>query len=229
MFEGPLTESLIKRALQNKILEINLVNIRSFTTDKHHSVDDRPFGGGPGMVLKVEPVYSALKSLGAVKSKKASSRNKRGKAPVIYLSPQGKTLDQKLLKNLAKFKHLILLCGHYEGVDERVLNFVDMEVSIGDYVLTGGELPSMVLIDGISRFLPGVVKEQSSVEQDSFFNGLLDYPHYTRPEKFLNMSVPEVLLSGHHAKIEEWRKKQAIKATLKKRPDLFEKSKLSKK
>lgn len=225
MFEGPLTESLIKKALEKKILEINLVNIRSFTTDKHHSVDDRSFGGGPGMVLKVEPVYSALKSLGAVGNKKAYSTNKRGKTPVIYLSPQGKPLGQKLIKKLAKFKRLILLCGHYEGVDERALNFVDMEVSIGDYVLTGGELPAMVLIDAISRFLPGVVKERSSVEQDSFFNGLLDYPHYTRPEKFLDMSIPEVLLSGHHAKIEEWRKKQAIKATLEKRPDLLKKIK----
>jgi tRNA (guanine37-N1)-methyltransferase len=211
MFDGPLTESLIQKAQDKRLVEIKIHNIRSFTSDKHHTTDDSPYGGGPGMVMKIEPVYRALKSVAA------------RSAFVILLSPQGKALDQKLVNKLAKKKHLVLICGHYEGIDERIENFVDAEVSIGDYVLTGGEIPAAAVIDSVVRQLPGVVKEKESIRRDSFFDGLLDFPHYTRPAKFLNMSVPKVLLSGDHAKIESWRQEQALQRTKKRRPDLLKK------
>jgi len=218
MFVGPLTESLLSRAQEKQIVDIKVHDLRSFTEDKHHSVDDRPFGGGCGMVMKPEPIYRALKKLRPKKTKGQQ---------VIFLSPQGKTLDQKLVKELSSYRHLILLCGHYEGVDERVMNWVDREISIGDYVLTGGELPAMVLVDSVMRMLPGVVKEASSVERDSFYNGLLDYPNYTRPEEFKGARVPEILFSGHHARVEQWRRQQSLIATWKKRPDLLKKVRLS--
>ena len=221
MFEGPLTESLIKKAREKKILDIRIHDIRSFSTDKHKSVDNCSFGGGAGMVMMPEPLVKAIKSLKIAKKDKRSSQ-------VIYLSPQGEQLSQKLLKELASKKRLVLLCGHYEGIDERVMPFVDKEVSIGDYVLTGGELPAMVLIDAAARLLPGVVKEKSSVEKDSFYNGLLDYPHYTRPREFEGKQVPEVLLSGDHKRVEEWRREQSLCRTYKKRPDLIKNAKLSK-
>ena len=221
MFEGPLTESLIKKAREKKILDIRIHDIRSFATDKYKSVDNCSFGGGAGMVMNPEPLVKAIKSLKIPKKEKKASQ-------VIYLSPQGKQLNQKLLKELSSKKRLTLLCGHYEGIDERVMSYIDKEVSIGDYVLTGGELPAMVLIDAVARLLPGVVKEKSSVEKDSFYNGLLDYPHYTRPREFEGKQVPAVLLSGDHKLVENWRKEQSLLNTYKKRPDLIKNAKLSK-
>lgn len=220
MFEGPLTCSLIEKARNKKILDINCTDIRSFSKDKHKSVDDRPFGGGPGMLLKPEPIYDALHHLG-VRKRNHLYKNPYKKPYVIYMSPQGNLLNSKKVKALSKYKHLVILCGHYEGIDERVISWVDEEISIGDYVLTGGEIPAMVLIDSVARMLPGVVKDKNSVEQDSFYNGYLDYPHYTRPAKFKNMKVPEVLLSGNHLEIEKWRTKQSIERTKARRPDLL--------
>jgi len=215
-----LSESLIGKAQDKGILEINTVDIRSFSKDKHKKVDDKPFGGGAGMVLKPEPVYEAIRSVG-VKKKNKDYKNPLAKPLVLYMSPQGKTLNGNIVKRLSKHEHLVILCGHYEGVDERVMNFVDEEISIGDYVLTGGEIPAMALIDAVARNIPGVVKEEDSVRNDSFYNGFLDYPHYTRPAVFKKMKVPEVLLSGNHKKIEEWRKNEAFERTRKRRPDLI--------
>ena len=220
MFKGPMTCSLMNRAIQNKILDVNYIDIRSFTKDKHKKVDDRPFGGGPGMLMQVEPIYLSLKSVG-VRKKNRLYKNPYKKPYVIYMSPQGNLLNTKKVKTLSKYEHLVLLCGHYEGVDERVLNWVDEEISIGDYVLTGGEIPAMVLIDSVARMLPGVVQDKSSVEQDSFYDGMLDYPQYTRPAKFKNLKVPEVLLSGNHLEIEKWRKQQSYERTKNRRPDLL--------
>ncbi len=220
MFKGPMTCSLMNRAIQNKILDVNYIDIRSFTKDKHKKVDDRPFGGGPGMLMQVEPIYLSLKSVG-VRKKNRLYKNPYKKPYVIYMSPQGNLLNTKKVKTLSKYEHLVLLCGHYEGVDERVLNWVDEEISIGDYVLTGGEIPAMVLIDSVARMLPGVVQDKSSVEQDSFYDGMLDYPQYTRPAKFKNFKVPEVLLSGNHLEIEKWRKQQSYERTKNRRPDLL--------
>jgi len=211
-FKGPLSESMLKRAIEKGLLEITQVDIRDFCEDRHKQVDDRPYGGGPGMVLMPEPTTKAIRSC-----------RKQG-SKTIYLSPQGKPLSQELVEELSKEKHLILLCGHYEGVDERVIESdVDLEVSIGDYVLTNGCLAACVLIDAIARFIPGVLGHADSKDQDSFANGLLDCPHYTRPQVFEGQSVPEVLLSGHHKEIELWRKKTAYKQTLHKRPDLIKK------
>ncbi|MFH1367925.1 MAG: tRNA (guanosine(37)-N1)-methyltransferase TrmD [Elusimicrobiota bacterium] len=227
MFSGPLTESLIGKALKKKIVEIKITDIRSFTKDKHHIVDDRPFGGGPGMVMKPEPAFAAFRHLGINPGKKQTEWPAKNRPLVVYLSPQGKKLSHERAKRFAGYKRLVLLCGHYEGVDERIMKLVDQEISIGDYVLTGGELPAMVLIDAVLRFLPGVVKEISSVEQDSFCNGLLDYPHYTRPSEFNKMKVPGVLLSGNHKEIDKWRAEQSLTNTLRKRPDLLKNIKLS--
>ncbi len=214
MFQGPLTESMLRRAREAGLININLVNIRDFTSDKHQTADDSPYGGGAGMVMKAEPIQKAVSS-----KRKAESR-------VILLCPTGKLLTQEKVKELAKEKHLILICGHYEGIDERVRDLVDEEISIGDYVLTGGELPAMVLIDAIARNIPGVVKEEESVKKDSFYKGLLDYPSYTKPDEFEGQRVPEVLLSGHHAEIGRWRRKEALRKTLYLRPDLLAKAEL---
>ncbi|MDD5101473.1 MAG: tRNA (guanosine(37)-N1)-methyltransferase TrmD [Endomicrobiaceae bacterium] len=222
MFKGPLTCSLLAKAREKKILNISYSDIRSFTKDKHNMVDDRPFGGGPGMVMKPEPIYLALKSLG-VKKKNCLYKKPLKKPYVIYMSPQGQTLNTQKVKKLSQYEHLVLLCGHYEGIDERVMSWIDEEISIGDYVLTGGEIPAMVLIDSVARMLSGVVQDKSSVEQDSFYNGMLDYPHYTRPAKFRNMEVPDVLLSGNHLEIEKWRKQQSYDRTKSRRPDLLKK------
>ena len=205
-----LEQSVIGRASQKKLIEINLINIRDFSKDKHKKVDDTPYGGGAGMVMMPDVVYNAYNSI-----------SQKEKAKVIYLSPQGKTLNQKKVIELSKEEHLILLCGHYEGIDQRVLDeIVDEEISIGDYVLTGGEIPAMVLIDSVSRYVEGVLKEDS-IQEESFSNGLLEYPQYTRPEVFEGESVPSILLSGHHEKIERWRKEKSVEATKKKRPDLL--------
>ena len=208
LFE-PLNSSIIGRAKEKNLIEINLINIRDFSKDKHKKVDDTPYGGGAGMVMMPDVVYDAYES--------AEDKN----AKVIYMSPQGKKLTQKKVEELAKQEHLIILCGHYEGIDQRVIDkIVDEEISIGDYVLTGGEIPAMVLIDSVSRYNSGVIAEES-IEEESFANGLLEYPQYTRPEVFEGVKVPEVLLSGHHANIEKWRKEKALEITKLKRPDLL--------
>ena len=208
MFEI-LNQSIIGKAIEKKLIDINLINIRDFSKDKHKKVDDTPYGGGAGMVMKPDVVYDAYKSI------------KDKNAKVIYMSPQGKELNQKKVEELSKESHLIILCGHYEGIDQRVLDkIVDEEISIGDYVLTGGEIPAMVLIDSVSRYVKGVLKEES-IKEESFSNGLLEYPQYTRPEEFEGMKVPEVLLSGHHENIDKWRKEKSLEITKKKRPELL--------
>lgn len=210
-----LNESIIGRAREKGLININVVNIRDFSKDKHKKVDDTPYGGGAGMVIQPDVVKNAYNSL------------KTEKAKVIYMSPQGKKLEQSKVEELSKQEHLILLCGHYEGIDQRVIDsIVDEEISIGDYVLTGGELPAMVLIDSVCRYVEGVLKENSTKEE-SFSQGLLEYPQYTRPEIFEGEKIPEILLSGHHEKIDQWRRKQSLKMTFLKRPDLLEKAKLS--
>ena len=219
MFQGPLDESLLKKAQEKGLLNLNLVNLRDFTTDKHKTADDSPYGGGAGMVMKVDVVAAAISNLKSASGGPASK--------VILMCPTGKLLTQDKVKELAKLESLTLICGHYEGVDERVRDYVDEEISIGDYVLTGGELPAMVLIDAVARHIPGVVKEEASVKQDSFYAGLLDHPTYTRPEEFEGKKVPDVLLSGHHTEIERWRRKEALQKTLYLRPDLLAKADLS--
>ena len=210
MFE-PLKQSIIGRAEEKDLIDINLINIRDFSKDKHKKVDDTPYGGGAGMVMRADVVYDAIQSVN------------KPNAKVIYLTPQGKTLTQEKVQTLSQEKHLILLCGHYEGIDQRVIDeVVDEEISIGDYVLTGGEIPAMVLIDAVSRYVDGVLSKESILEE-SFASGLLEYPQYTRPEVFRGQKVPEVLLSGHHENIDKWRKEQSEKITLSKRPDLLEK------
>ncbi len=210
MFE-PVKQSILGRAEEKEKLEINLINIRDFSKDIHKHVDDTPYGGGKGMVIKPDVVYDAYNSI-----------KDRENAKCIYMSPQGKVLNQKKCIELSKEEHLIILCGHYEGIDQRVLDkIVDEEISIGDYVLTGGELPAMCLIDSVSRYIPGVLSE-GSTDEESFSNGnLLEYPQYTRPEEFEGMKVPEVLISGNHKKIAEWRKEKSLEITNKKRPELL--------
>lgn len=213
MFEGFITESIIARAIKAKLVEINIIDIRNFCLDKHKQADDIPFGGGSGMVMKIEPIFRALETVG-------------GK--VIYTSPQGRKLNQELVKDLLLNEELTIIAGHYEGIDERVIeNKVDMEISIGDFVLTGGELAAMVISDAIIRLVPNVIKKES-YENDSFFNSLLDYPHYTRPAEYRGLKVPEILLSGHHKKINEWRLKESLKRTYLRRKDLLEKREFTK-
>lgn len=212
----PLTTSIIGRASKKNCIEINITNIRDFSLDKHKKVDDTPYGGGAGMVLRSDVVYDAYKSVATKESK------------VIYLTPQGKKLDQEKVQDLSKENHIVLLCGHYEGIDQRVIDEIaPEEISIGDYVLTGGELPAMVLIDSVSRYVDGVLNKDS-IQEESFASGLLEYPQYTRPETFCNRQVPEILLSGHHENIEGWRKKKSLEITYQKRPDLLEKLALTK-
>jgi tRNA (guanine37-N1)-methyltransferase len=212
MFSNVLGESIIKRAVNKGLVQIKIRNLRDWTDDRHRTSDDKPFGGGPGMVMKIEPVYRALEGL-----KKGSK--------VILLTPQGKKYDQKHARRLSKEKRLILICGHYEGVDERIRSLADEEISIGDYVLTCGEIPAMAVIDSVTRLIPGVLGDDKSSVNESFENGLLEYPQYTRPACFMGMKVPQVLLSGDHKNIEQWRKNQAVKRTTKRRPDLLRKTK----
>lgn len=210
MFDSIMNESIIGRAVKSGYVEINPVNIRDFSNNKHNRVDDYPYGGGAGMVMQPQPIYDAYKSI--VKDEKV---------PVIYMSPQGKQFTQSIAQDLALNDRIVLLCGHYEGVDERVLEeIVTDEISIGDYVLTGGELPAMVVMDTVSRLIPGVLADDSTKEE-SFSDGLLEYPQYTRPIEFMGKRVPDVLVSGHHANIEKWRKEESYKRTLRKRPDLL--------
>ncbi|MCI8759836.1 MAG: tRNA (guanosine(37)-N1)-methyltransferase TrmD [Clostridia bacterium] len=209
MFE-PLKTSIIGKAIEKKLINMNIVNIRDFSEDKHKKVDDTPYGGGAGMIMRADVVDKAYQSV------------KKENAKVIYMSPQGKKLNQKMVEKLSKESHLIILCGHYEGIDQRIIDkIVDEEVSIGDYILTGGEIPAMVLIDSVSRYVEGVLK-QDSIQEESFSNGLLEYPQYTRPEVFEGKAVPKILLSGHHENIARWRKEKSIEMTKKKRPDLLE-------
>ena len=215
----PLSESIIGRAIEKGLIETEYINIRDFSQDKHKRVDDYPYGAGGGMVMQPQPIYDAYKSIAEDK-----------KPHVIYMSPQGKTLTQKKARELSEKEHIVILCGHYEGVDERVLTeIVDEEISIGDYVLTGGELPAMVLIDTVSRMIDGVLDSQETASTESHYNGLLEYPQYTRPPVFMGREVPEILTSGHHANIEKWRREQRILRTLQKRPELIESAELTEK
>jgi tRNA (guanine37-N1)-methyltransferase len=213
MFEPVLNESIIKRAQNKGKVKIHIHNLRDYSSDKHKKVDDRPFGGGSGMVMRAQPLFDAVKNI---------SSELRAQGSKVLLSPQGNRLNQKSAKGFSKHKHLILICGHYEGIDERVRRYLaDDVVSIGDYVLTGGELAAMVLVDSVVRLLPGVLGDKNSLNFESFEGNLLEYPQYTRPANYKGMKVPEVLLSGDHKKIAEWRKREAIKITKNKRPDLL--------
>lgn len=216
MMQAIFNESILLKAQEKKKVDLKVWDLRKFTTDKRKTVDDYPYGGGAGMILKPEPLFRAVD--------KISEELETTQKEIILMSPQGKLFDHHEAKVLSQKKNLIFLCGHYRGVDERVVKFlVTQEVSIGDYVLTGGELPAAVVIDAVVRLIPGVLGDFNSAENDSIVNGMLDYPHYTRPPVYRGMKVPEVLLSGHHKKVEEWRKKEAKKKTKRKRPDLFKK------
>ena len=216
MFQGPLTESILKRAKERELLTIALHNIRAATTDKHHIVDDYPYGGGAGMVMKPEPIFAAVEAV-------------YQSGPIILLTPQGRIFTQQIARELAQESRLTLLCGHYEGIDERVReHLVTDEISIGDYVLTGGELGAMVIVDAVSRLIPGVLTE-GSTDEESHSNSLLEYPQYTRPAEFRGWRVPDILLSGHHEQVARWRRKQSLKITRERRPDLFARLDLSSK
>ncbi|SMC67077.1 tRNA (guanosine(37)-N1)-methyltransferase TrmD [Sporomusa malonica] len=220
MFTGPLGHSILKRAQSRGLISVQVTNPRDFTYDKHHIVDDCPFGGGSGMVMKPDPIFRAVES---VVSASSASRKR-----IILMCPSGQVFDQAKARELAGYEQLIFVCGHYEGIDARIREHVVHEaISIGDYVLTGGELPAMVITDAVARMIPGVLGADDGAQQDSFYNGLLEYPQYTRPREFNGWEVPEILLSGDHAKIEKWRQKESLKATLERRPDLMDKVELS--
>jgi tRNA (guanine37-N1)-methyltransferase len=211
---APLSESIMKRAQENRIVELHIHNLRDWTTDKHHVVDDAPFGGGQGMVMKPEPIFAAVEDL--------KSQIVNRKSQILLMSPAGRRFDQEMARQLSQEPHLIIISGHYEGVDHRVIeHLIDLEISIGDYVLTNGAIAAVVLVDSIVRLLPGTLGHEQSADDDSFSNGLLEAPQYTRPADFRGWKVPEVLLSGNHAEIAKWRKEQAIKRTRENRPDLF--------
>lgn len=225
MFDVPFSFGIFKRAIDQNLVSIKVHNIRDYTQDRHHSVDDYPYGGGPGMVFKPEPLFEAV---AAVKAE-APEESGTTEPPVILLTPQGRLFNQQIATELSNYRHIILICGHYEGIDERVVeHLVTDEISIGDYVLTGGELPALVVIDAVLRLLPGVLGSEDSAQEDSHVNGLLEYPQYTRPADFRGWTVPEVLLSGNHAQIARWRREQIVRRTLERRPDLIDKTKLSK-
>jgi len=220
MVESVVSESILGRARKKGIVEIEAIDLRDFTEDRHRTTDDEPYGGGPGMVMKCEPVFKAVEAL--------KSRSAVGRPRVILMTPQGRSFDQKSAEQLAIESHLILICGHYEGVDERIReHLIDDEISIGDYVLTGGEIPALVVTDSVARLVPGVLGDESSPETESFSSGLLEYPQFTRPAEYHGYSVPEVILSGNHAEIAKWRRRMALERTLNKRPDLLEKAPLS--
>lgn len=215
MFDSVFGESIIKRAQKKGKVKIRIYDLRKFSTDKHKKVDDRPFGGGPGMVMKPEPIFKAIQTL------KYKVRSKKYKVKIILLTPSGKKLNQQIIKNLSKSKHLILICGHYEGVDERVKDIITDEITVGDYVLTGGEIPAMALVDSIIRLLPGVLGDSESAKAESFSSNLLEYPQYTRPANFEGKKVPDELLCGNHELIRKWRRQKAVEITLQNRPDLI--------
>jgi tRNA (guanine37-N1)-methyltransferase len=218
MVAGPITESIIGKAVDRKLIEIRVINLRDYAVDDHRTTDDRPFGGGSGMVMKPEPLAAAI---GHVRERDPAAR-------VILLSPQGRLFDQGIAFELSRLNHICLVCGRYEGVDERIRkHYVDDEISIGDYVLTGGELPALVMVDAVGRLLPGVLGSNESLTEESFITGLLEYPHYTRPEIFENHRVPDILLSGNHGAIRLWRRQQALIRTWQRRHDLLEKNQLS--
>lgn len=221
MFKASLGDSIINRAVNNGLLELNFIDIRDYTKNKHKKVDDYPYSGGGGMLIQAQPVFDAYQSI---------VKDLDYKPLTIFLSPQGKIFEQKKAVELSKCEHIVLLCGHYEGIDQRVLDLiVDEEISIGDFVLTGGEIPAMAIIDAVSRMVPGVLASESSYENESHFNGLLEYPQYTRPEEFMGIKIPDILISGNHAKIDEWKREQSLINTYKKRPDLLKKAELTKK
>lgn len=211
MFDGFLSESIIKRAIEDKKVEIEIIDFRDYTEDSHKKVDDTPYGGGAGMVLACQPIFDCVNAIRTPESK------------VIIMTPSGVPYKQKMAYDLSNEKHLIIICGHYEGFDERILSLADMEISIGDYVLTGGELPAMVIADSIIRLIPGVINERSHIEDSFNENFLLDYPTYTKPADYKGMKVPEILLSGDHKKIDEWRYQESLKKTQERRPDLLDK------
>lgn len=211
IFQSPLQASIIKKASDKELIRFNIIDIRDFAGDVHKTCDDKPYGGGPGMVMKIEPIYRAMEFV----------ETAYGRPRYVLLTPQGRPFDQATAERYGRLAHICLVCGRYEGVDERVIDCVDEEVSIGDYVLSGGEIPALVLIDAISRIIPGVVGNEGSVVDESFKEPLLEYPQYTRPEAFMGMEVPPVLLSGNHEEIRRWRRKEAIRKTLLKRPDLM--------
>jgi tRNA (guanine37-N1)-methyltransferase len=211
IFESPLSESIIKKAVDKGAISFNIINIRDFAEDIHRTCDDSPYGGGPGMVMKAEPIYKAMKHV----------EDTLGKPKCVLLTPQGRPFDQHAAERLSKLSHICLVCGRYEGVDERVLHFIDEEISVGDYVLSGGEFPALVLIDSISRCIPGVLGNEESITSESFKEPLLEYPQYTRPDTFMGMEVPSILLSGNHEEIRKWRRKEAIRKTILKRSDLL--------
>ena len=218
VFPPYLNSSILQRARQHGLIDVRVHNIRDFATDKHHVTDDEPYGGGGGMVMKVEPVFAAVEGILGIPAR----------CPVIMLTPQGRVFNQKLAFELVQHPHIALLCGRYEGIDERIReHLVTEEISIGDYVLTGGELPALILIDALSRLLPGVLGDPDGAMDDSHATGLLEYPHYTRPPEYRGWGVPEILISGDHAKIEKWRREQSLRRTLKRRPDLLENASLS--
>ncbi|WP_419741969.1 tRNA (guanosine(37)-N1)-methyltransferase TrmD [Paraclostridium dentum] len=217
IFNSYMNESIMKRAVEKGIIEVNIYNIRDFSTNKHKKVDDYPFGGGAGMVMTPQPIYDTYKHI----TDKFDIKDPR----VVYLTPKGKVHNQNIASEMSTFEDVILLCGHYEGIDQRIIDsIVTDEISIGDYVLTGGELPALILIDSISRLIPGVLSQNESFEEESFKDDLLEYPHYTRPREFMGMEVPEVLLSGNHKKIDEWRHEKSIEITKERRPDLYKKA-----
>jgi tRNA (guanine37-N1)-methyltransferase len=218
-FESPFSVSMIKRARDNGLIQIELIDIRDFSHDKHKKVDDYPYGGGCGMVMKPEPIFEAVEYV----DKKINTMNRR----IILLSPQGEIFNQTFARNLSKEQHLVFICGHYEGIDERVKTIVTDEISIGDFILTGGEVPALAIVDATVRFVPGVLGSSESPENESFCDGLLEYPHYTRPEIYRGLKVPDVLLSGNHKEIELYRQREALKRTREKRPDLFKRLELT--
>lgn len=216
IFNSYMNESIMKRAVEKGIIEVYIYNIRDFSNNKHKKVDDYPFGGGAGMLMTPQPIYDTYKHI-------VDTHNIK-EPRVIYLTPKGKVHNQEIANDMATNEDIILLCGHYEGIDQRVIDLiVTDEISIGDYVLTGGELPALILIDSISRLIPGVLSQNESFEEESFKDNLLEYPHYTRPREFMGLEVPSVLLSGNHKKIEEWRLDESIKVTKERRPDLYKK------
>ncbi len=224
MFQSLLSTGIFKRAIDRKLVAVNIHNIRDHTYDKHHTVDDYPYGGGAGMVLKPEPIFEAVEAIKA----DLHPKEETGTLPIILLTPQGRLFSQQIALELSKYSHLVLICGHYEGVDERVReHLVTDEISIGDYVLSGGELAAMVVVDAVVRLVPGVLGSEASALDDSHTTGLLEYPQYTRPPMYRGWAVPEVLLSGNHAQVAKWRREQAITRTLERRPELINKANLS--
>ena len=219
MFDSPFNSSIIKRAIDKKQIELNFINIRDFGIGKHKLVDDTPYGGGNGMVLRVDVLQKAIESTRLTARQAKNKKLKKIEEKIILLSAHGEKFDQKIAKSFSKLKHLIIICGHFEGFDERIKKFVDADISVGDFILTGGEIPAMLIIDSVARLVSGVIKKGSS--ENESFSPLLEYPHYTKPQIFKNLKVPEILVSGNHAKISKWREEQSLKITSKLRPDLI--------